>query len=83
VLDCNPKLKEDFYASNGAQEVVIQILAESRGILVRCGRALARLLVLGALGEEAESYTGYVYKFLKLSDEELLTARFDPFHKNV
>lgn len=83
VLDYNPKLKEAFYASGGTQEVVVQILAVSRGILVRCGRALARLLALGALGGEAESYTGYVYKFLQLSDEELITVRFAPFHKDV
>ncbi len=83
VLDYNPKLKEAFYASGGSQKVVVQMLAESRSILVRCGRALARLLVLGALGEEAKSYTGYVYKFNQLSDEELKTVEFDPFHKNI
>lgn len=83
VLDYNPKLKEAFYASGGTQKVVVQILAVSRSILVRCGRALARLLVLGALGGEAESYTKYVFKFHQLSDEELITVRFAPFHKNV
>jgi hypothetical protein len=83
VLDYNPKLKEAFDASGGAQEVVLQVLAESRGILVRCGRALARLLVLGALGGEAKRYTGYVYKFLQLADEELITVKFNPFHKDV
>ncbi len=83
MLDYNPKLKEAFYASGGSQKVVVQMLAESRSILVRCGRALARLLVLGALGEEAKSYTGYVYKFNQLSDEELKTVEFDPFHKNI
>ena len=83
VLDYNPKLKEAFYASGGSQKVVVQILAESRGILVRCGRALARLLALGALGGEAESYTGYINKFLLLTDEELITVEFAPFHKDV
>lgn len=83
VLDYNPKLKEAFYASGGSQKVVVQILTESRKIFVCCGRALARLLVLGTLGEEAESYTGYVYKFHQLSDEELKTVEFDPFHKNI
>jgi hypothetical protein len=82
VLDYNPKLKEAFDSTGGAQEVVVQMLAESRGILVRCGRALARLLALGALGSEATKYTGYVYKFLQLSDEELVSARFAPFHKD-
>jgi hypothetical protein len=83
VLDYNPKLKEDFHASGGAQEVVVQILAESRGIIVHGGRALARLLALGALGGEAECYTGYVNKFNLLSDEELNTVRFAPFHKDT
>ena len=82
ILDYNDDLRKEFYEAEGSQEVVIKLLAESRAILVRCGRALARLLVLGALGEEAKRYTGYVYKFLQLSDEELLTTSFDPFHKD-
>ena len=52
VLDYNSDLKDAFYASDGSQEILLKVLAESRGILVRCGRALAQLLVLGALGLE-------------------------------
>lgn len=83
VLEYNQGLQDEFYASEGAQEVLLKVLAESRGILVRCGRALARLLVLGALGDEAKRYTGYVSKFLQLVDDELITVNFEPFHKNV
>ena len=46
------RFKDAFYASDGSQEILLKVLAESRGILVRCGRALAQLLVLGALGLE-------------------------------
>lgn len=83
ILDFNEELKDEFFEAAGSQEVVVKLLAESRAILVRCGRALARLLVLGALGVDAERNTGYVYKFLQLSDEELLTVKFDPFHKDI
>lgn len=83
VLDFNPALKQAFYESEGSQEVVLKVLAESRGILVRCGRALARLLVLGALGAEAERHTVYVYEFHKIHDDCLNTKKFKPFHKNI
>ena len=83
VLDYNPKLKQAFEASGGAPEMVVQMLAESRSILIRCGRALARLLVLGALGAEAKRHTRHVYDFLQLSDEDLLTAKFKAFHKDL
>lgn len=83
ILDFNEELKDEFFEADGSQEVVVKLLAESRAILVRCGRALARLLVLGALGGEAKIHTGYVYKFLQLSDEDLLTVKFDPFHKDI
>lgn len=83
VLDFNPALRQAFYESKGSQEVVSKVLAESRGILVRCGRALARLLVLGALGAEAESHTGYVHEFHKIHDDCLNTKEFKPFHKNI
>lgn len=82
ILDYNEDLKREFYEAEGSREVVLKLLAESRAILVRCGRSLARLLVLGALGEEAKRYTGYVYKFLQISDDDLLTVSFDPFHKD-
>jgi hypothetical protein len=83
ILDFNEELKNEFFEAEGSQEVVVKLLAESRAILVRCGRALARLSVLGALGEDAKSNTGYVSKFLQLSDEDLLTVKFDPFHTDI
>jgi hypothetical protein len=82
VLDYNPKLRKAFEASDGGQESVLQLLDESRGMLVRCGRALARLLAWGALGGKAKEYTGCVSKFLQLSDEELVTAKFELFQKD-
>ncbi len=63
ILDFNKELKKEFFDADGSQEMVAKLLAESRAILIRCGRALARLLVIGALGSEAMRCTGYVYKF--------------------
>jgi hypothetical protein len=83
ILNYNKGLQKEFYESNGAPDVVIKLLAESRAILIQCGRALARMLALGALGSEAKRHTGDVNKFLKLSDAQLLTVKFDAFHKDI
>lgn len=83
VLDDNPDLKAKFHGSGFADEHLMTAIRIARAIIVRFGRSLARLVVLGALGGEAKRLTGYVWEFWNLSDDDLLNKQFSVFAKHL
>jgi hypothetical protein len=83
VMDDYPDLKEKFFETNFSDEHLMTAIRISRSVIARLGRSLARLSVLGALGDEAKCYTGYVWSFLQLSDEDLFNKDFPVFAKDI
>jgi len=82
VMDDYPELRAKFFESGFSIEHLMTAIRFSRSIIARLGRSLARLTTLGALGREAERHTGYVWKFLQLSDEDIFNKDFPSFAKD-
>lgn len=79
TLKDDPDLEQRFWDANRNSDALREAQQKTRANIARCGRALARLLAWGALGDEAVRHGGYVDRFLRLGDGELATAQFTPF----
>jgi hypothetical protein len=83
TMDEDPDLAQKFLESGYADEHLMTALNRSVAVIARIARALARLAELDVLGSSAKQYSGPVFYFSKLDDQELASNSFPQFAKDL